>query len=205
MDARGGGLLDGGLDAPGVGLLDDGLGVALRDKDDDASGGRELLQDELDSAWRFESAGEVRSQSILPLEAEFPDPGNDCREPAWVSSGSTAWTEATCCWRAASPAAHWQRRCRAGRWRSLKSTDSYPSLHVPATTVLRTLMFAGIGLHAKVGLEEICKRVCLTRRRIRSSRAALRYVVAPESSGRRSRLQLDWLAVGAWIRVRSDP
>ena len=61
------------MDARGVELLDDRLGVVLRDEDDDdeADGCEELLEDELESALRFESPGEVGPQSVLPLEAEL--------------------------------------------------------------------------------------------------------------------------------------
>lgn len=64
-------LLDGAGDGRGTELLDDASGVALRDEDADESSGGELLQDELDSAWRFASPDELRSQSDLPLVAAF--------------------------------------------------------------------------------------------------------------------------------------
>jgi hypothetical protein len=64
-------LLDGAGDGRGTELLADGFVVVLRDEDADESSGGELLHDELDSAWRFESPDELRSQSDFPLVAAF--------------------------------------------------------------------------------------------------------------------------------------
>ena len=64
-------LLDGAGVARGVELLDSGLAVVLRVEDDDLDGSDELVEDELESAWRLELPGELRSQSSLPLEAAF--------------------------------------------------------------------------------------------------------------------------------------
>jgi hypothetical protein len=64
--------LDGAV-AARVELLDDGLGLVLRDDevDDESDGRDELLDDGVASVPRLESVGEVRPQSVLPLEAEL--------------------------------------------------------------------------------------------------------------------------------------
>jgi hypothetical protein len=133
----GGAEFGGTMETPGVELLAglllvDGLGFVLRVEEDEAeSDGREelLLEEALESVFRFESLGEKSARNpSCRWRRRSANPGSGRRELASMGFGSIARNSPRRCWRAASLVAHERRQCPAGRLQSSKLNISYQRL-----------------------------------------------------------------------------